>query len=616
MVKLTNFTNYVPGKQVPVPTMNATLSLFLSCLIIVGLSACRVKNNPPELTNLSTTEAYVGDSLTLSGYQFGANPIVTFGVATSAVAATVKRSTDNSISITVPQVPPGFTQIRVQNNEGTSDPLPFRVKQPAPVVASISPTNGLPGSLVVITGSYLNQIKRIRFDNTDAEIADSSAQKLIIKVPMLPRGSVALALETVGGSFTSKFIIAGTPQITSISPVRTKAGAELVIQGLNLTDGIVSINGLTTEKTLTTVKDTEIRTIIPPTATSGLVKVIVFETLVATSTDTLKIIQQPFITNLLAQDGIAGDKLIVTGRGLRDVTNVFFSNVAATFRIVSDTQIEATVPAISASGGVPVSVVSIGGTATSTDIFFFYLPPSNLTVTPTRQLPGRDVTISGKNLYRITEVRISGIVVPITSRNEGTDLLIGIPPNATSGPIIVSNRAGSASVNLVVIQKPVVSSILPAKARPGERVVIGGDFLFNAQIFFTGSSTPAADGGKNEDTERWVLVPSDAQAGPLRVVNVVGDVTSTATFTPIRPIVITDFTPKTAKVSSEITITGQNLASVTSIRFSGGTSAPATFRVSGSSLIVTVPAGAAIGQICLTNDAGTICSSANFTPMN
>ena len=613
---MTNFTNYVPGNQVPVPSMNATLPFFLSCLILVGLSACRVKNTPPELTSLSAQEAYVGDSLALTGYQFGPNPIVTFGVASSAVVATIKRSSDNSISVNVPQVPPGFTQVRVQSAEGTSDPLPFRVKQPAPVVASVSPTNGLPGSWVVITGNYLNQIKRIRFDNIDAVVTDSSAQKLTIKVPTLPRGPVALALETVGGSFTSRFIVAGTPQITSISPVRAKAGAELVIQGVNLTDGIVSINGLTTEKSQTTVKDTEIRTIIPPTATSGQVRVIVFENLVATSADTLKIIQPPFVTNLLAQDGITGDKLIIVGRGLREVTNVFFGNVAATFRVVSDTQIEATVPALSTSGGVPISVVSVGGTATSTDLFFFYLPPSNLTINPIRQLPGRDITVSGKNLYRITEVRVNGIAVPITSRNEGTDLLIGIPGNATSGPVTVSNRAGSASANLVVLQKPVVSSILPVKARPGERVVVGGDFLYNAQIFFTGSSTPAVDGGKNEDTERWVLVPSDAQAGPLRAVNVVGEVTSTVIFTPVRPIIITDFTPKTAKVGVEITVTGQNLASVTSVRFNDGTSAPATFRVSGSSLIVTVPSGAAAGQICLTNEAGTICSSANFTPTN
>ncbi|QMW01123.1 IPT/TIG domain-containing protein [Spirosoma foliorum] len=594
--------------------MKYTVPFFFFFLVLIGLAGCRVQNNPPELLRLSAQKAYIGDPLTLSGYQFGSDPAVTFGVATSAVTAPISSHDDNTIQLMVPLVAPGSTQIRVRNDQGTSDPLPFIVQQPAPAVATVTPSNGLPGTTVVITGNYLNQITRVRFDTLNAIIKDSSAQKLTVVVPpTMPRGVFALAIETKGGNTSNSFIVSGTPQITSISPLRAKPGTELVIQGQNLTDGIVSINGLTTEKALTTVKDTEIRTSIPATATSGLVTVKVFETLVATSTDTLKIIQPPFITNLLAQDGIAGDKLLVNGRNLRDVTSMTVGNVAASFRIISDTQVEVTIPALTASGAVQISASSIGGTATGTDSFFFYLPPTNLVVTPARQLRGRTLTVSGKNLYRITTVSVSGITVPITSRNEGTDLLIGVPDNAVSGSVIVTSRAGTASAPLVVIQAPVVTSILPAKARTGDRIVVTGDFLLNAQIYFSGSTTPAVDGGKNEDTERWILVPSDAQAGPLRVVNVVGELLTSMFFAPVRLATITDFVPKTAKVAYEVTITGQNLASVTAVRFNGGTSTPATFRISGSSLIAIVPADAVTGQICLINEAGTICSTGTIT---
>ncbi|MVM32921.1 cell shape determination protein CcmA [Spirosoma sp. HMF4905] len=594
--------------------MKSALPLLFSFLILIGLAGCRVQNNPPELTRLSVKQAYIGDGLILTGYQFGPEPTVTFGAAASAVTAPISSHDDNTIQLTVPLVAPGSTQVRVHTEEGISDPLPFNVLQPAPVLAAVTPGNGLPGSLVVVTGTYLNQITRIRFDEAKAEIKDSSAQKLTIVVPStLPHGPVSLAIETTGGNVSSKFIIAGTPQITSISPLQAKPGAELVIQGQNLTDGIVSINGLTTDKALTTVKDTEIRTTIPATATSGLVTVRVFEDLVATSIDTVKIIQPPFITNLLALDGIAGDKLLVNGRNLRDVTGMSIGNVAATFRILSDTQIEVTVPALTTSGPVQVSASSIGGNSTATDLFFFYLPPSNLVLTPARQLRGRPLTVSGKNLYRITTVSVSGITVPITSRNEGSDLLIGVPETAVSGSVVVTSRAGTASVPLVVLQPPVVSDILPAKARPGEQIVVRGNFLLNAQIFFTGSTVQAADGGKNEDTERWILVSTDAQSGPLRVVNTAGEIMTSMFFAPIRLVTITDFSPKTAKIGDEITITGQNLSTVTAVRFNGGTSTPATFRLSGSSLIATVPTGAVTGQICLTNDAGTVCTSANVT---
>ena len=610
---MTNFTNYAPGHNVPVSVMKATVSLFFLFIVFLGAWGCRVQNNPPELVGLSAKQAFVGDPLTLSGYQFGSDPVVTFGVAASAVTAPIESHTSNTIQVTIPYIAPGMTQVRVRTDEGISDPLPFTVNQPAPVLTAVSPSNGLPGSTVVITGNFLTQIKRVRFNDVDAEITDSSARKITIVVPKtLPRGPVPLTVETAGGSFSSKFIVAGTPQITSVSPLRTKPGTELIIQGKNLTDGVVTINGSVPDRALTTVKDTEIRTIIPVSATSGLVTVRVFDELIATSTDTVKIFQPPFLANLLQLDGIAGDKITITGRNLRELTTVNFGTVAAAFRVVSDTQLEVTVPALTVSGPVLVSASGIGGNTTATDPFFFYLPPSNLVLTPARQLRGRPLTVSGKNLYRITAVTVSGIPVPITSRNEGVDLLIGVPETAVSGPVVVTSRAGTASAQLTVLQKPVVTDFLPNRARPGERVVIRGDFLTDAQVFFAGSTAPAAEGGKNEETERWVLVPADAQTGPLRVVNAIGDITTSAFFAPIRLVTITDFTPKTAKVGAELTFTGVGLASTTAVRFNGGTSAPAIFRVVGSTLVVTVPADAISGQVCLTNEAGTVCTGNNF----
>ncbi|GAB4028196.1 hypothetical protein GCM10028809_15420 [Spirosoma gilvum] len=566
------------------------------------------------MISVAPKEAFVNDSVRLKGYQFGSDPIVTFTTSKSVVTAPIQSHDDNSILIRVPIAALDINQVRVQTDQGISDPLPFTVKQPSPILASVTPTNGLPGTTVVITGNFLNQVNRVRFDNIDAIIKDSTAQKLTIVVPSnVPRGPSALAIDTKGGNLTTRFIVAGTPQITRISPTQAKPGAALVVQGKNLTDGILSINGLVTDKGVTTVTDTVIRTTIPTTATSGLVTVRVFETLVASSTDSLKIIPQPFITNLLARDGIAGDKLTIQGLNLLNITSVFFGNVSVPFRVLSSTQMEATVPALTTSGNVTISASSIGGTATATDPFFFYLPPSNLSVNPTRQQNGRPLTISGKNLYRITDVKVNGISVPVTSRNEGVDLLIGVPDNATSGPVTVTSRAGTASTPLVVVQKPIVSSLLPVKARVGERIVLSGDFLQDAQIYFTGSTSPAADGGKNTDTERWVLVPADAQIGPLRIMNIAGEVTTTVSFTPIRLVTITDFTPKSAAVGAEIIITGQNLSTVTAVRFNGGTSSPATFRLSGTSLIATVPTGAVTGQICLTNDAGTNCTTSNLT---
>ncbi|WP_460974965.1 IPT/TIG domain-containing protein [Spirosoma knui] len=596
--------------------MKSTLPLFITFLFLISLSGCRIQKSPPELTGLTPRQAFVDQPVTLNGYQFGKSPVVTFGSAGSAVTAKVASSDDNTIRVLVPLVPPGSTQVRVQTDEGLSDPLPFMVQQPAPAIAGINPGNGLPGTTVELTGAYLNQVKSIKFAGINATVKDSSAQKLTVVVPAtVPRGSIGVNVETAGGVVSGSFIVAGTPQITSISPKQAKPGAELTIQGTNLLDAVVYINELGTDRTQTTIKDNEIRTMIPTNAKSGRVTVRVFEKLVAVSTDSVQIIQRPAIANLSSRDGVAGDKLILTGESLRDVTSVTFGATSVNFRVLSDTQIEATVPAFTTSGNVTISATSVGGVATAADPFFFYLAPSNISVNLARQLRGRPISITGQNLYRIQEVRIGAIAVPITDRVEGTQLLVNVPTNGVSGPVTVVNRAGSATTArpLVVVQNPVVTDIIPARARLGERVVLRGDFLLDAQIFFTGTNVPAVDAGKNEDTERWVLVPNDAQTGPLRIVNATNDGVLTTPFTVLRLPSGLDYTPKSAKIGEDIVITGQNLASIQAVRFSSGSSVPATFIVNGNSLIVTVPVGAATGQICLTNEAGTACTTSNFT---
>ncbi|GAB3991103.1 hypothetical protein GCM10028807_20310 [Spirosoma daeguense] len=538
-------------------------------------------------------------------------------MAASAVTAAIISHDENTIQVTVPLVAPGLTQVRVRNTEGSSDPLPFTVRQPAPSGVSITPTNGLPGTLVTITGNYLNQLNRVRFDEIDAIIVDSSATKILVRVPAtVIRGPRTLAIETAQEQyqFTTTFIVAGTPQINSLSTRKIRPGTELVITGTNLTDGVVRINGLAMDRNQTTVKDSEIRTIVPQAATSGFVTVTVFEKLVATSPDSLLIIQPPYVGGLNARDGIAGDKIVLSGFNLADVTSVMFNNTAATFRVLSNTQIEATVPALSAPTQVAIAVSGVGGAATATESFFFYVAPSTITFSPVRQIRSRPVTITGQNLHRITEVRINNISVPITTRTEGSSLIVDVPANGTSGLITVYNRAGfiATTTPLVVVQNPVITDIIPAKARPGDRVVLRGDFLLNAQIFFSGMTTEAPDGGRNTDVERWVTVPATAQTGAMRVVNAAGESTTPA-FTAIRLITNIDFSPQTGKVGDDIIMKGDNIASVKEIRFGNGTSVAATMVGVGNTYKVTVPAGAVTGPICLINEAGTVCTTASFT---
>ncbi|MDB5241932.1 MAG: cell shape determination protein CcmA [Spirosoma sp.] len=601
--------------------MKSRWLLSVLLLQLLAIWGCRIQNNPPELTGLTPGKAFVGQEINLTGYQFGLDPTVMVGVGATAQSATILAKDDHSIRAVVPPVAPGYTQIRVRNDQGTSDPLPMEVQQPPPALTDITPGNGLPGTAVVLTGSYLNQLRQVKFRDalfkeTVAVTRDSSAQKLTVIVPNnLPHGPMTILVETAGGMLTGSFIVAGTPQISQISPKVTRPGAEIIIQGVNLLDAIVRINDQHMDRAKTIVKDTEIRTIIPEFAKSGRVTVTVFEKLIATSADTVQVVQPPFITKLGVSDGFASEILRLTGQNLRDVTTVSFGTTPAQFRILSDTEIDATVPKLPAPGIVFVSVNSAGGTHTSTDRFFYFQIPTDIIVSPTRQIRGRAITISGQNLHRITDVRINGQSVPITDRVEGSQLFVNVAADGTSGPITVVNRAGSATstLPLVVVQKPLLTDMMPAKGKPGDRVTLRGDFLLNAQIFFSGTNVTPAEGGKNEDTERWVLVPNGAQTGPLRIVNAAGE-TITSPFTVVRLITLTSFAPIAAKVGDTILLTGQNLSTAQDVRFGNGSSGVAKFTADeNGQLLVTVPIGAITGPICVTNEAGTNCSTTSFT---
>ncbi|CCH53612.1 cell surface receptor IPT/TIG domain-containing protein [Fibrisoma limi BUZ 3] len=596
--------------------MKSILLRYVSFFLLITISGCRIKNSPPELSNTLPPQGFIGQEITLTGYQFGPEPIVSFGHSGTFVTATITNSTEEAIKAIVPRMTTGRTQVRVVTAEGTSDPLPFLILQPAPTLTTVAPTNGLPGTSVVLKGDFLDQLKSVRFGQATAIIRDSTAQQVTVIVPNnVPRGPQLITVETQGGSLTGDFLVAGTPQITGISPKRARAGTELVIQGVNLLDGVVRINGQLTDRNQTRVQDTEIRTIIPAMSTSGPVSVTVFDRLTTISADSLYIAQAPVVTAISSAEGIRGDRLTLAGQNFRDVSSVLFGNIAASFQIISNTQIDVTVPAIAQSGEVIVSVSGIGGNANSPRSFLFYQAPSNITFSPPRQVRGQEVSVTGQNLFRITEARIGDRPAPISSRTEGSELRILVPNDAVSGTITVTNRAGANTSTrpLTVVQKPVVTDVTPRKGKPGDRVVLKGDFLLNAQIFFTGAATFAPDAGKNEDTERWITIPNDAQTGPIRITNASGQDTSTEPFTVQRPIANIDFTPKMGKAGSEIVITGQNLTTVTKVIFGNGLGELGTFVIDGNSLKVTVPAGVTTGSICLVNDLGTYCSTATFT---
>lgn len=601
--------------------MNTRFLCALVLLLNLGLSGCRVQRYPPELTQALPNKAPIGQEITLSGFQFSDEATVSFGTNGTFFPGIVNSADDEVIRVTVPRMPTGNTQVRVANSEGVTDPILFTILQPLPIVSTVSPTNALPEQTIVITGDFLDQLQWVRFGpgsvNIPEAVRNQSAivtpQSATVTVPNVPRGPQTLGVETTGGIVSLPFLISGTPEITGFSPKRPRLAEEVAIQGKNLYDGVVRINGLVIPSTKNT--DTELRIAIPANATSGKLSITLYDQLTATTADSVVLALAPTLdpNGFSITEGIQSDRLVINGRNLRDVTGATVGNTPATFRALSDTQLEVTLPARDQTGEVFITLTNLGGSITSTQPLLYYNAPSGLSFSPARTLRGREIVVNGQSVYRITGVAVNGRPAPITSRIESSEIKFTVPADATTGPIVLTNRAGNSTTsrNLIVVLPPIITD-LTRKAIVGNRVVLSGLFLLDANVYFAGSQNPAPNDGRNTDGELWVRVPNDAQTGPVRVVNLAGETTTTVSFTALRAPAGIAFGPDLAKVGTDITITGQNLTDVTIVRFSNGRSTPARFRVSGQTLIATVPNDALDGQICLTNEAGTVCSSGSF----
>jgi len=595
--------------------MNRFSVVFRLLFLLFGQTACRVQNYPPEVWRLSPTSARIGEDITLTGATFGDSPTVTFGTSGTVVSATVRSASDESAVATVPRMALGRTFVQLANSEGVSEPLPFTVLQPAPTLAGVTPTFGLGGTVVTLTGDFLDQLRGIRVGNVPATvIRDSTQQAVRFEIPAnASRGPSSVAIVTSGGQAATDFLVAGLPEIISFTPRRLRAGTEITIQGRNFAGSVVQIGGVLADMNITSVQDEQIRTIVPATATSGRIVVTAFNRLSATSTDSLIIVSPPAVSNISPNEGVRGDVFTLTGQHLQDINRVIFGNQEAPFRVLNPTQLQVTVPPVAQAGEFPINVNGIGGSASSAVNFFVVFPPAGLSFSPDRVKPGDPLTITGQQLHRVQDVRIGDQPAAIQSRTEGSALRVTVPPAATSGALTVTNRAGSTTSArpLVVVQPPTLREFT-ARAAVGGRVVLKGTFLKDAAVLFTGSTSPAPADGRNTDDELWVSVPASAESGPLRVTNAAGSVGTATPFTVLRPLNNLAFSPDSARVGQSVTLTGQHLGTVTAVRFSNGASSAATFRVSGTSLIVTVPADARKGPICLTNAAGTVCTTKEF----
>jgi len=136
-----------------------------------------------------------------------------------------------------------------------------------------------------------------------------------------------------------------------------------------------------------------------------------------------------------------GTAVVILGNSLTGATGVSFNGTAATFKVVSSTEITTTGPSGATTGKVQVTV---SGHTLSSNVAFRVTPVIS-SFSPASGSVGTVVTITGNSFTGATAVTFGGVKATSFTVNSYTQITATVPTGAKTGKISVTTPGGSAT---------------------------------------------------------------------------------------------------------------------------------------------------------------------------
>jgi len=494
----------------------------------------------------------------------------------------------------------------------------------AAAVTAVSPNTATPsgGTQVSIVGSGFTGVQAIMFGSTAATGFNvNSSTSITAMSPSHSAGQVDIIVMASSGNSSANsadhftFQTAG-PQVTQVGPSTgsTAGGTAITITGSGFSSVSAVMFGTTAASSFSATSSTSI-TAVAPAHTAGAVDVIV---VTSAGSSTVNPSQDQFtyaatgptVTSLSTGTGTGsgGTSVTITGTNFSNVSNVLFgSTAAASYTVVSPTQITAVSPSHN-PGTVDVTVVASAGTSatSSADQYVFTTPVvapqvTSLVTTSGTTAGGTSVVIQGVNFTNITGVAFGGQAAASYTVNSPTSITaITAPGSAGIVDVLVTNTAGTSivsSADKFTFQSPapVVTGLnyTTGSTSGGTAVTIAGsNFVGVSQVYF--GSVVSSSVVLNSPTSITAYTPAEG-AGVIDVTVQTPSGTSVVsnadkfTFV-IPPPVVAALSVASGLTTggTAVTITGSNFNGATAVSF-GGVAAAAFTVVNNSSITAVTP---------------------------
>ncbi|NEM96415.1 IPT/TIG domain-containing protein [Pontibacter burrus] len=594
--------------KVPANAIGGTVRVYTNTGTGISSSSFTV-NGTPSLTSFTPASARAGAEVTINGSGFTTADRVYFGSGSITDFTIVN---DFQIKAIVPNTAT-TGKVQVYTSQGRVTSIYNFAVEGAPVISSFSPTSGPVGTVVTIRGRNFNDASTVLIGSASITnftiVSDSEIQ---VVVPSVASSGIVRVYSNSGRALSSgQFTLDNAPVISTFTPTSGPTGTEITITGENFTGTNLIYVGSGSTTNFTVVSDTQLKVMVPATATTG--KLIVrTATGQVTSKETFTLTGAPEIHSFTPAAGPVNTTVTIKGINFTGATLVYFgSGTTTNFTVVSDTEIKVVVPTTAATGIIRVYTPS--GRANSSTNFTLTGAPVISTFTPTSGPTGTEITITGENFTGTNLIYVgSGSTTNFTVVSD-TQLKVMVPATATTGKLIVRTATGqvTSKETFTLTGAPEIHSFTPAAGPVNTTVTIKGINFTGATLVYFGSGT-TTNFTVVSDTEIKAVVPALASTGIVQVRTPNGRANSSGYFTVSGAPAITSFTPISGPVGTEIIITGENFTGTNRVYVGSGNTTTGFTVVSDTQLKVIVPATASNGSLIVRTANGQVTSTVTY----
>ena len=555
---------------------------------------------PPTITSFTPSSAGTSSTVTITGTNFTGATAVKFGTIAAASFVVVNNTTINAV------VGPGATgRVSVTTPGGTANSTGTFTYIPPPTITSFTPTTGVVGNVVTITGTNFTGTTSVKFGVVAAS-SFTVVNATTINAFVGSGGTGNITVTTPGGTATSatQFVYAA-PTITSYTPTSATYNGTVTITGTNFTRTISVSFGGTPALSFTVVNNTTLTAVVS-NGTTGTLQVTTYGGVATAATQFTYL--SPIISGFYPTSAPYGSTVTIYGNYFTGATGVKFGNTPATsFTVVNATTITAVVGEGSTG---PITVTNPGGSPVSATNFT-YLPPVITSFSPTAGGEGTVVNITGNYFTNATAVSFLASTIPVQSFTVNSPssitAVIGRSTESTgfiTSAISVTTPGGVATSNstFTYYTPPRLLSFSPTFGFTGTIVKLRVANVFTAPTSVNFGGVPASSFSINSTFDTITAIVGQGASEDITFTTF-GGTTGNGAFTYYPAPTITSFTPTSAANRAVVTIKGTSFVSVIGVKF--GTVSAYSFYVINDSTIVAIVGPGSTGSVSVTTPGGT-----------